>query len=179
MRKFGCCQNIWEGGIEGEGFLRKYKRELRNGLKHDWQIWTINNLLQRHVFNKEKLETTHSWKHSLTLLCRVYQTNAIMNNIISNSKPISGLFVNETMEIIITFCENTIIKGIVLQIDWETYEWYCNMKYFQINPINDKVVIDNVIVDKSIGCLLLPKLDTSDENNAIQYCIVLSDWRKI
>jgi hypothetical protein len=179
MRKFGCCRNIWEGGIEGEGFLRKYKRELQNGIKYKWQIWTINNLLQRHVFNKEKLETKRKWKHTLSLLCRIYNSNITINNIITEGKPISGVYIDGRKEIIISFRENNIIKGIRIQIDWLTYEWYCNMKYFNIEQTNEKLNINKELVNKSIGCLLLPRLNKSCLNVPLQYCIVFSDWRKI
>ena len=41
MRQFGSIRNMWEGGVEGEGFLRSYKKELKNGLKPKWQIYTL------------------------------------------------------------------------------------------------------------------------------------------
>jgi hypothetical protein len=102
-----------------------------------------------------------------------------MNNIITNGKPISGIYVDGNDNIIITFRENHIIKGMVIQIDWLTYEWYCNMKYYRIKPINEIININNELVNKSVGCLLLPKLEKNNDNEPIQYCIVLSDWRKI
>ena len=56
MRKYGCFRNIWEGGIEGEGFLRKYKGELKNGLKHNWQIWSIKTYYNRMYSKKRNLK---------------------------------------------------------------------------------------------------------------------------
>lgn len=179
MRQFGCCRNIWEGGVEGEGFLRKYKREITNGLKHKWQIWTINNLLQRHVFEKENIEKIKKWKQKLTWECRVYQSKTTMDNIITNGKPISGLYFNDIDEIIITFREKKIIKGIKLNIDWLEYEWYCNMKYYSYIKDDGILTLTKEIVNNSTGCLLLPKLLNANNDLPLRYCIVCSDWRKI
>jgi hypothetical protein len=69
MKQFGSIRNIWEGGVEGEGFLRSYKKELKNGLKPKWQIYTIKNLFQRGVFGKEQIDTTNRWSERLRLEC--------------------------------------------------------------------------------------------------------------
>jgi hypothetical protein len=62
IRKFGNLRNIWEGGIEGEGFLRKYKNEMKSGLLPKWEMWTVRNLLQRQVFQKENIDLPKTWQ---------------------------------------------------------------------------------------------------------------------
>ncbi|KAL7567091.1 hypothetical protein ACA910_002812 [Epithemia clementina (nom. ined.)] len=37
VRRFGPLRNIWEGGTQGEGFLRYVKREMSMGLRNNWQ----------------------------------------------------------------------------------------------------------------------------------------------
>ncbi|KAL7567106.1 hypothetical protein ACA910_009435 [Epithemia clementina (nom. ined.)] len=37
VRQFGPLRNIWEGGTQGEGFLRYEKREMSMGLRNNWQ----------------------------------------------------------------------------------------------------------------------------------------------
>ena len=179
MRRYGCCRNIWEGSNEGEGFLRKYKREIKNGLKHNWQIWTINNLLQRNVFNKEQIDNKKKWKQILVSECNVYRSKASLDIIINNGQPISGLYNNVTNKIIVTFRENKLLKYNELNIDWLCYEWYCNMKYFMITNDSNKLKMNKEIVKHSTGCLLLPKLQIINDGTQFQYCIVCSDWRKI
>jgi hypothetical protein len=102
-----------------------------------------------------------------------------MDNIITNGKPISGLYFNDTNEIIITFREKKIIKGIKLNIDWLEYEWYCNMKYYNYIKDDAILILTKEIVNSSTGCLLLPKLLNTTNDLPLRYCIVCSDWRKI
>ena len=74
MAKFGCLRNIWEGGVEGEGFLRKYKKELKHGLRPQWQMYSIVNLLRRGVYDGEIFPTETKWKVELAKECRIYNT---------------------------------------------------------------------------------------------------------
>jgi hypothetical protein len=41
---YGSIRNVWEGGYQGEGFLRFVKTELKSGLNKSWQTWLIDNL---------------------------------------------------------------------------------------------------------------------------------------
>ena len=179
MRFYGCNRNIWEGGKEEEGFLRKYKQELKNGIKHNWQIWTINNLLQRNVFNKEQLDNNLTWKQILSSECRIYQSHQVLCKILSDGEPISGICLNLKKYICVCFRSNNVIYGIYLMINWNDYETYCNMKYYKIIQANThkKITIDEEIVSNASGCLLLPRLNNND-NNILSYCIVYSDWRR-
>ena len=51
MRQYGSMRNMWEGGIVGEGFLRGMKKELKQGMIGNWQVWTLKNLLERDLYN--------------------------------------------------------------------------------------------------------------------------------
>jgi hypothetical protein len=52
MRKFGRMRNLWEGGIVGEGFLREMKKQLKQGLIGEWQVWTLKNLLENDIYKE-------------------------------------------------------------------------------------------------------------------------------
>ena len=132
----------------------------------DQQLVTTQCIQQRKHRNKEELESKISM-------------GMTMNSIITNGKPISGIYINNTNQIIITFRENKIIKGIILYINWQFYEWYCNMKYFKIKDHDNVVTLSQEIVNQSIGCLLPPKLTSDSVVLPLHYCIVFSDWRKI
>jgi hypothetical protein len=129
IRQYGYIRNIWEGSIEGEGFLCRYKKELKNGLKPKWQVWTIKNLLQRHVFQKENLETIKTWKENIAYECRVYQSKTVMKNMIRNNKPLTCLIDDSENDIYILFRENKIIYGARLEINWNTYDYLNGCKY--------------------------------------------------
>ena len=143
---------------------------MRNGLTNKWQIWTINNLLQRNVFNKESLETEKHWKEKLAWECRIYKKKTTMNSIITDRKPISGICLNNTNQIIITFRANKIIKGNILYINWQFYEWCCNMKYYKIKDHDNVMTISEEMVNQSTGCLLLPKLTSDTIAIAVLHC---------
>ena len=132
----------------------------------DQQLVTTQCIQQRKHRNEEELESKISM-------------GMTMNSIITNGKPISGIYINNTNQIIITFRENKIIKGIILYINWQFYEWYCNMKYFKIKDHDNVVTLSQEIVNQSIGCLLPPKLTSDSVVLPLHYCIVFSDWRKI
>jgi hypothetical protein len=46
IRRFGPLRNVWEGGYQGEGYLRKTKRTLSNGLRKNWQVNSMERMLE-------------------------------------------------------------------------------------------------------------------------------------
>lgn len=179
MRHYGCCRNIWEGGIEGEGYLRKYKRELKHGLKMNWQIYAIKNLLQSNVFNKEYLEKNETWKVTLSLECRIYKQYTTFLQMFNDNEVISAIYNNSTKDIYVCFRMNKTIKYITLCINWRKYDTYCNMKYYTVTAKTTISAINKAIITEVTGCILLPKLYENNEQKHQTYCIVFSDWRRI
>ncbi|KAL7563782.1 hypothetical protein ACA910_020466 [Epithemia clementina (nom. ined.)] len=47
VRQFGPLRNIWEGGTQGEGFLRYVKREMSMGLRSNWQKRLLTRIYKR------------------------------------------------------------------------------------------------------------------------------------
>jgi hypothetical protein len=45
LRNYGSMRYIWEGGMNGEGFLRLAKPEIKRGLNRNWPKWLIDHLL--------------------------------------------------------------------------------------------------------------------------------------
>jgi hypothetical protein len=178
IKKYGYLRNIWEGGNEGEGFLRKYKGEMKNGLKPKWQVWTIKNLLQRNVFQKENLERKKTWKENIAYECRVYQSVATMKNIIRNFKPITCVIDDINKILYILFREKKIIHGVPININWDTYDILNGCKYYEISFVDTITTIDADTGSKFVGCILLPRISTKINNNNT-YSIIYSDWRLV
>ena len=44
-------RNLWEGGYQGEGYLRKSKEMLSNGLRKNWQVNAILRMLESTALN--------------------------------------------------------------------------------------------------------------------------------
>ena len=188
MRQFGCMRNMWEGGVEGEGFLRSFKRELRNGLKPNWQIWSVTNLLRRGVNSRETDEYKYKWKVELAKICRIYSCYKTLTEILMTGGPISTISVGEAEDrklymVYRNINSKTKVKGILLNIDWKQYDDYCHMKYYTITVSTGYVDIDVNMVKQATGCLALPKIVTTKrflpKCNKTKYCLVFSDWRRI
>jgi hypothetical protein len=187
MRKFGCLRNIWEGGVEGEGFLRHYKRELRHGLKPKWQLWTVRNLLQRGVYDQEILGNEFKWKVALAKECRVYTTFKVLVGVVNIGNPISAIVIGNNIEtkIYAVFRDSngkSKIRGVEIEIDWAKYRIFSLINYFSVTMSAQYIDIDESIVALSTGCLLLPKIidlkGFQPKTKLSLYCIVYSDWRK-
>ena len=185
MRRFGCMRNMWEGGVEGEGFLRNFKKELRNGLKPKWQIWSFTNLLRRGVTSRESGE--YKWKVELAKLCRIYNCYKTLTETLMSAGPISAISVGDSNNqklymVYRNINSKTKVKGIQLSINWKRYEDYCFMKYYTITMSAGYVDIDINIVRQATGCLALPKIVSTKglqpKTNQTKYCLVYSDWRR-
>ena len=186
MQKFGCLRNIWEGGVEGEGFLRKYKRKLRNGLKPKWQLWTVRNLLQRGVYDREILGNEFKWKEALAKECRFYTTFKVLAGVVNIGSPISAIVIGNIDEakfyaVFRDSKSKSKIRGVEIEIDWENYRKCSLIKYYLVSLSAQYIDIDASVVAVSTGCLLLPKIIDlgrfQPKTNLSLYCIVYSDWR--
>jgi hypothetical protein len=186
MRRFGCMRNMWEGGVEGEGFLRSFKRELRNGLKPKWQIWSITNLLRRNVHSRDTTGE-YKWKVELAKIGRIYNCYKTLTETLMSGGPISAISIGESNEqrlymVYRNINSKTKVKGIQLSINWMQYEEYNFMRYYTITMSAGYIDIDENIVRNASGCLALPKISTTNgfqpKTNLTKYCLVYSDWRR-
>ncbi|KAL7567097.1 hypothetical protein ACA910_009427 [Epithemia clementina (nom. ined.)] len=49
VRRFGPLRNIWDGGMQGEGFLWYVKREMSMGLRNNWQKQLLTRIYKAQV----------------------------------------------------------------------------------------------------------------------------------
>ena len=54
MRRYGSIRNGWEGGHDGESYIKHAKRQLCAGLVNDWKVWVISNLLKEEIYQEWK-----------------------------------------------------------------------------------------------------------------------------
>ena len=52
MRNYGNIRNLWEGGIDGESYVKIIKSHLKAGLVNGWQQWVVSNMLKEEIYNK-------------------------------------------------------------------------------------------------------------------------------
>ena len=54
MRNYGNIRNLWEGGNDGESYMKIVKSHLKSGLVNGWQQWVVSNMLKEEIYNKWK-----------------------------------------------------------------------------------------------------------------------------
>jgi hypothetical protein len=98
MRQYGSMRNMWEGGIVGEGFLRGMKKELKQGMIGNWQVWTLKNLLETDLYNNlvtnEHLKIKCDYIAELEKECIIHKNEEQASNAYASGQPISGFIVN-------------------------------------------------------------------------------------
>lgn len=179
MRKYGSVRNIWEGGTDGEAYLKNVKYQLKAGLVNDWQTWCITNLLRNDIFGSWK-DNDSSCEQSITITirkeCKVYcgKTKAI--NSMNSGRPFSAIFLHD--KYYVCYRDNGNITGAEIIISNNAVDLN-NVVYFHIEFGNEiKKMCDNET--GFVGVLFLPKLTANGYPNTKQedseYCMVKSDW---
>ena len=63
MRKFGPLVNLWEGSYQGEGFFCIAKKHVKKGLRGNWQVNALNNMMKersfQNILSKDLCESMH------------------------------------------------------------------------------------------------------------------------
>jgi hypothetical protein len=54
MLKYGTMRNVWEGGKDGEAYLKQVKHNLKSGLVNQWHTWVLTNLLKEEIYDNWK-----------------------------------------------------------------------------------------------------------------------------
>jgi hypothetical protein len=181
IRMYGNIRNLWEGGSDGEGFLRRVKNELKPGLVHQWQKWSLSNLLRDKLYaewlsNKTKPETAF---RSLRKECKIYNSRKKAIAEITTGKPFSGIMIKEQRRSTkyVCFKKKGLIKGmkIIVSTKSTTFNGLC---YYWIKTTTDS--IDVVIGTADIvGLIFLPKLSEAGYHTTTDkttYCLISSRW---
>jgi len=192
MEEFGNVRNLWEGGTEGEGYLREVKKELKAGLIKQWQTWSITNLLKNSVYSdlissKNQNEETKITK-SLRNACKIYRKYKNAFEQVDLGVPISGVMTLKTKQdeayyICYRAKGQTNIQGIEIILSRQCTENINHLEYYQIDISNETTynLTREILSQKYTGVLLLPQLtlDGYQKNNVnrkTKYCIIKSDW---
>jgi hypothetical protein len=178
MRNYGTMRNVWEGGVDGESYLKRVKMQLRGGLVQEWQSWVINNLLKDEVYNQWDNNTIA--KKTIRKECKVYNNKLICYNTLKKGEPLSALDING--KIYLCYRCNGCIMGMetllsdVVKID--LVNTYYQIKVDDKNMLN----IDNTMnMDHCVGVIFLPLLTNNgysiEQHDKTMYCMIRSDWK--
>jgi hypothetical protein len=152
MRKYGSIRNLWEGGKDGESYLKTVKRQLKAGLVNEWQTWVINNLLKEKVY--EEWKDKNDRETNIRKEIRIYSNVTVAVNAFRSGKPISVLAYNN--KIYLCYRDEGKIKGARINLgNKEEFEY--GMVYYTISIKDNTIILDQYNVDY-VGVLLLPML---------------------
>lgn len=178
LRMYGCMRPLWEGGMDGESYLKIVKREVKNGLRRQWKLWLLENLLKektfthllnQHIPNRVQVINefkTYDKKDNIKKQLRLHK---VMSAFRINDDKLAYYMAYRDKNKIVAVKLNVKNDNIVVR----NYEQYRRV----VISKNEHAITD--IVGNKVGCLFLPYLrkPNEDRNHLHQYyCIVSSDW---
>jgi len=193
--KYGSLRNIWEGGVQGEGFIQLIKTELRPGLIKNWEKWSVDNILidssiesiynNLHYNNKVHINQMAEFK--------VYQSQVLAFTTIASGRPISAIStVNElgNEEYYIAYRKEGEVYVVEVKLEEQSTVSNSTLQYFELIYVLDgsddaiNMLLYSVKQRENIvGVLFLPKLEetgykdrTGTDNDLFFYTIVKSNW---
>lgn len=174
LRQHGNIRNLWEGGNDGESYLKTVKSNLKAGMVKEWQTWVVNNLLKEKIYNEWK-NSNKQYTSNIRQECRIYGTKKLAMESYKSGKPFSGIKLFQ--DIYLCYRSNGQIMGKKIKLDQNPINIY-NMAYHNLTIANKSIQI-NEYNENYKGILFLPKL-TKDgyptTNKDCKYCYVCSDW---
>ena len=192
MKHYGSLRLLWEGGTQGEGYLRSVKGELKKGLNKNWPKWLMDSLLVDKGYNTVmgKINNKDNLLSSVIKDIKVYKNKAQAESILQLARPFSAIKVlddNDAPTIYICYRNHRKIMGIEIATAFEQIDIYGNLKYYKVDyKENNKsrgrqIDLDGIKYNKLIPLLFLPELCITgyprrDNIEIITYAIVKSDW---
>ena len=174
MRNYGNIRNLWEGGNDGESYVKIVKSHMKGGLVNGWQQWVVSNMLKEEIYNKWK--STPNKGPTVREEVRVYSNHIQAKCVIASGKPVSCLTYNKSIFI----CYRC--KGIIRAqriILYNKVELEYGKTYYSVKLANSSIVVSLNDV-RYVGIILLPLLTyrgyPNEEDNDKKYCYIQSDW---
>jgi hypothetical protein len=185
LRTYGSMRNIWEGGMDGESYVKKAKSKLKSGLVNQWQVWAIDSLLKDELYSEWKEDTKATdiiaeYNMKLRRLCKVYSNYAQARNAYDSGKPFSCI--QRHKSIWLCYREKGKIIGKKLFVGTQMYQLNM-MCYYPIVLKKETRVFCHTEDPNDIiytGVLFLPYLSKTGYPNKrdknASYCLLKSDW---
>jgi hypothetical protein len=175
MRKYGHIRNIWEGGNDGESYLKHVKKQLSSGLVNQWQVWVITNLLKEDIYRDWKPDSSSN----LTIRneIKIYSCKEESFKSFNSGKPISLLIYDNNKYI--CYRKSGDIKGVRIVLSKKEVLPYSQV-YYSMKYTNLEIDIDTKKTN-CVGVIMLPLLDAKSytiRDEKTRYCLIRSDWEK-
>ena len=176
IRKYGPIRNIWEGAVQGEGYIRKIKPELSSGLRKNWQVAKMKKLLQR--FSLDMLMKRVGIENQITEERRkissnyhVYSSILLAHQQYQKSAPLSGLQLGDNRFGLM------IVGNLFLEIKPNRStlrtKKLCRYESWHLSFEADQVEEENIIS----FVLFLPLLENNEKQKTF-FTVVYSNWKE-
>lgn len=173
MRKYGSLRNIWEGGHDGESYIKHVKRQLCAGLVNDWKVWVISNLLKEEIYQDWKIIEHNA--NNLRKEIKIYPTNNNAKESFDSGKPISVLLYNDKFYIFYRNKGSIIGNHIML---FDKIEQTRKQVHYSI-AWKEKTINADTLTGFYVGVILLPIIEAdgfTEFHRQKKYCYIRSDW---
>jgi hypothetical protein len=177
IRNYGHVRNLWEGGTNGEGYLKRVKNVLKPGLINQWQKWSVTTLLKEQLYsewNEDMKSDDQNFLLAIRKECRVYSNRNHAQKEIDSGKPFSAVMINGN--IYVCYRNTQKIKGMKVILTNETPTWN-GILYHTLRIANGHFDINDA--HGLVGLILLPKLNVGEfdsKSDSTEYCFIKSDW---
>jgi hypothetical protein len=194
MKNFGSLRLLWEGGMQGEGYLRNVKGEIKRGLNNNWPKWVIESLLidkgYSVILDRVKGNNNNKLPSVDISGIKIYKNKSEAESIIKFAKPFSAIHwcCNDETITYICYRNDKTIKGVEITIDYPVENIVGYMKYYEVtytatNTMSNKkpMRLENCNDGTIIPLLFLPLLGQTgypsmEDVDMVRYCIVNSNW---
>jgi hypothetical protein len=185
LRTYGSMRNIWEGGMDGEAYVKKAKNKLKSGLVNQWQVWAIESLLKDELYSEWKDDAKESdllgeYKMKIRQLCKIYGNYLQARKAYDSGKPFSCIQRQTSIWLLYRDSGNIIGKKVFVG----SHSNQLNMiDYYQITLKKETRIFNHTEEQNDTtytGVLFLPYLSKTgypnkrDKNSS--YCLLKSDW---
>ena len=195
IRRCGPLRNLWEGGYQGEGYLRKTKGTLSNGLRKNWQVNSMERMLEStalDVITDRTCTDLKRFEERTTCLsdCYIYTGIGMLHRKYTEGVPLSVVILKDN-----TF--GCLLRNFDLQQPEEELQYrFVEMNRVEhdsrINGLDysrwvfdlQSHVIRFIDVDYMQGfCILLPHIVVDGESATFAkdglYALITSEWEEM
>ena len=172
MRKYGSLRNIWEGGMDGEAYIKNVKRQLSSGMVNEWKVWVISNLLKEEMYREWNIIENNINKIRSEI--RVYSNYKEAKKSFKSGRPFSALLYSNN--IFICYRKQGLIIGNQIRLHNKEILIY-EQEYHSIIWKNKTIQTSDL--NEYIGIIMLPMLHENgytEWNVNKKYCYIRSDW---
>jgi hypothetical protein len=173
MRRYGSIRNIWEGGHDGESYIKHVKRQLCAGLVNDWKVWVVSNLLKEEIYQEWK--TSDKQLNDLRKEVKIYPSLKDARKSFKSGKPISVLLHND--KFFILFRQKGCIIGNQILLYDKTNEKRKQIHYSI--AWNNTTITAESLIGIFVGVILLPIIEANgftEFHLNKKYSYIRSDW---